>query len=269
MAGLTGTFPFKLLLSRPKPSPPSPLTLSSFNSKLLALRLCNPNFFTPSPQVSAALRPTSARYGGPRGFSRSTETDDDDDEALDLSTVRSATVRLIDAQQNMVGVVPKSEAIQMAEVAELDLVILSPDAEPPVVRIMDYDKYRYELQKKKRGQQKKTAASRMDLKVLKMGYNIDIHDYTVRLKAAKKFLKDGDKVKVIVNLKGRENEFRNNAIELIRRFQNDVGELAIEASKNFRERNIYIILSPNKAVLQKAQEPPEQNEAVNEVSAGV
>ncbi|XP_057508892.1 translation initiation factor IF3-4, chloroplastic-like isoform X3 [Actinidia eriantha] len=241
MAGLTGTFPFKLLLSRPKPSPPSPLTLSSFNSKLLALRLCNPNFFTPSPQVSAALRPTSARYGGPRGFSRSTETDDDDDEALDLSTVRlprysdddaalditsirSATVRLIDAQQNMVGVVPKSEAIQMAEVAELDLVILSPDAEPPVVRIMDYDKYRYELQKKKRGQQKKTAASRMDLKVLKMGYNIDIHDYTVRLKAAKKFLKDGDKVKVIVNLKGRENEFRNNAIELIRRFQNDVGE---------------------------------------------
>ncbi|GFS34856.1 translation initiation factor 3 protein [Actinidia rufa] len=197
MAGLTGTFPFKLLLSRPKPPPPSPsppLTLSSFNSKLLALRLCNPNFFTPSPQVSAAIRPTSARYGGPRGFSRSTEVDDDDDEALDLSTVRSATVRLIDAQQNMVGVVPKSEAIQMAEVAELDLVILSPDAEPPVVRIMDYE------------------------------YNIDIHDYTVRLKAAKKFLKDGDKVKVIVNLKGRENEFRNNAIELIRRFQNDVGE---------------------------------------------
>ncbi|PSS08351.1 Translation initiation factor IF-3 like [Actinidia chinensis var. chinensis] len=114
------------------------------------------------------------------------------------------------------------------------------------------------------------TASKMDLKELKMGqlkwYNIDIHDYTVR---AKKFLKDGDKVKVIVNLKGRENEFRNNAIELIRRFQNDVGELAIEASKNFRERNIYIILTPNKAVLQKAQEPPKQNETVNEVSAGV
>ncbi|KAL7229622.1 hypothetical protein ACSBR2_008183 [Camellia fascicularis] len=84
---------------------------------------------------------------------------------------------------------------------------------------MDYNKYRYELQKKKREQQKKSIANRVDLKELKMGYNID-----VRLKAARKFLNDGDKVKIIVNLKGRENEFRNNAIELIRRFQNDVGE---------------------------------------------
>ncbi|XP_015163873.1 translation initiation factor IF-3-like [Solanum tuberosum] len=67
----------------------------------------------------------------------------------------------------------------------------------------------------------------MDLKELKMGYNIDSHDYSVRLKAAQKFLKDGDKVKIIVNLKGRENEFRNNAIELLRRFQNDVGEVSM------------------------------------------
>ena len=104
-----------------------------------------------------------------------------------------------------------------------------------------------------------------------MGYNIDVHDYTVRLKAARKFLNDGDKVKIIVNLKGRENEFRNNAIELIRRFQNDVGELATEESKNFRDRNIFIVLAPNKAVVQKAQEPPKKKEksAVNEVSAGV
>ncbi|GFY88772.1 hypothetical protein Acr_06g0007120 [Actinidia rufa] len=104
MAGLTGTFPFKPLLSRPKPPP---LSLSLFTSKLFALRLSIPNFFTPSSQFSAAIRPTSASYGGPGGFSRSTESDYDDDEALDISTV---------------GVVPKSEAIQMAEVAELDLV---------------------------------------------------------------------------------------------------------------------------------------------------
>ncbi|KAJ8747614.1 hypothetical protein K2173_014476 [Erythroxylum novogranatense] len=198
----------------------------------------------------------------------------------------------------MVGVVSKSEAIQMAADAELDLVVLSPDADPPVVRIMDYNKYRYEQQKKKREQQKKSAASRMDLKELKMGYNIDQHDYEVRLKAARKFLKDGDKVisvvsllwhipsillaqllieicvlqvKVIVNLKGRENDFRNIAIELIRRFQNDVGELGSEESKNFRDRNIFIILVPNKAVLQKAQGLPKKKEksAVNEVSAGV
>lgn len=170
----------------------------------------------------------------------------------------------------MVGIVTKFQALQMAEDAELDLVILSPDADPPVVRIMDYNKYRYELQKKKKDQQKKSAAGRMDLKELKMGYNIDVHDYSVRLKAAQKFLKDGDKVKVMVNLKGRENEFRNNAIELLRRFQNDLGELATEENKNFRDRNIFIILVPNKATLQKAQEQPKKKDkTANEVSASV
>ncbi|XP_052887057.1 translation initiation factor IF3-4, chloroplastic-like [Gossypium arboreum] len=105
-----------------------------------------------------------------------------------------------------------------------------------------------------------------------LGYNIDQHDYSVRLKAARKFLNDGDKVKVIVNLKGRENEFRNMAMELIRRFQNDVGELATEESKNFKDRNIFIVLVPNKAVLQKAQQDPGKKKdkpTKNEVSAGV
>uniref|UniRef100_A0A2C9VME1 Translation initiation factor 3 C-terminal domain-containing protein n=2 Tax=Manihot esculenta TaxID=3983 RepID=A0A2C9VME1_MANES len=103
-----------------------------------------------------------------------------------------------------------------------------------------------------------------------MGYNIDQHDYDVRLRAARKFLKDGNKVKVIVNLKGRENDFRNIAIELIRCFQNDIGELATEESKKFRDRNIFITLVPNK-VLQKTQEPPRKKDksAINEVSAGV
>ncbi|CAK9168881.1 unnamed protein product [Ilex paraguariensis] len=75
----------------------------------------------------------------------------------------------------------------------------------------------------------------------------------------------------MVNLKGRENEFRNNAIELIRRFQNDIGELATEESKTFRERTISIVLVPNKTVVQKAQEPPKKKEksTVTEVSAGV
>lgn len=171
----------------------------------------------------------------------------------------------------MVGVLSIDDAIKMAEDVELDLVILSPEADPPVVRIMNYSKYRYEQQKKKRGQQKKSAASRMDLKELKMGYNIDEHDYSVRLRAAQKFLKDGDKVKVIVNLKGRENEFRNMAIELITRFQNDVGEVGLEEVKNFRDRNIFIILVPNKAAAQKTQEAPKKKDktAKDEVSASV
>ncbi|XP_076933260.1 translation initiation factor IF3-4, chloroplastic-like [Bidens hawaiensis] len=203
----------------------------------------------------------SCRYGGGSNSrlqdSRQSPRDDDD-QPLDVDTIRSNTVRLIDDQQNMVGIASKAAAIQMAEDAELDLVILSPDADPPVVKLMDYNKYRYEQQKKKREQQKKSAALRMDQKELKMGYNIDVHDYSVRLRAAQKFLKDGDKVKVIVNLKGRENEFRNNAVELLNRFRNDIGELGIEESKNLRDRNMFMVLIPNKVVVQKEKEPPKK-----------
>ncbi|KAL0428089.1 UNVERIFIED_CONTAM: Translation initiation factor IF3-4, chloroplastic [Sesamum latifolium] len=298
MAGLTSTVnhPCKSQLAKP-------LKPFAFNVHSFSFRLHRPTT-TRCPAISTTFTTISARYGGGGGggggggFRRSQPTED---EALDISSIRSDTVRLIDEQQKMVGIVSKAQAFKMAEDAELDLVILSPDADPPVVRIMDYkipyllsvshqfpqliimgsvlmycghdlcSKYRYEQQKKKRDQQKKSAASRMDLKELKMGYNIDVHDYSVRLKAAQKFLKDGDKVKVIVNLKGRENEFRNNAIELIRRFQNDIGELATEENKNFRDRNIFIVLVPNKAVAQKSQEPPKKkdNSVENEVSASV
>ncbi|GMY35598.1 translation initiation factor IF3-4, chloroplastic [Fagus crenata] len=275
MAGITSSFRFKPLITGTTKTTPSPL-----ESKLFGHRFYNPNSIN-SNSVSFSSTSTistiTARYGGGSrpsgsgGSRRYQKIQVEEDPALNISSIRSATVRLIDEEQNMVGVVPTSEAIQIAEKAELNLVILSPDATPPVVKIMDYNKYRYEQQKKKKEQQKKSAANRMDLKELKMGYNIDQHDYSVRLKAARKFLNDGDKVKVIVNLKGRENDFRNIAIELLRRFQNEVGELATEEVKNFRDRNIFIILVPNKALQQKAQEPPKKKdkEAVNEVSASV
>ncbi|EOY31474.1 Translation initiation factor 3 protein isoform 1 [Theobroma cacao] len=268
MAGITTSFPFKPLPTRPTKT--IPLLRSSLESKLFGLHFRNANSFSSSSSSLHCSAAITARYGGDSRFSgpgRSRRNDED--QALDISGIRSDSVRLIDEQQNMVGIVSKSQAVEMAEDAELDLVILSPDADPPVVRIMDYNKYKYEQQKKKKLQQKKT--NRMDLKELKMGYNIDQHDYSVRLKAARKFLKDGDKVKVIVNLKGRENEFRNMAMELIRRFQNDVGELAAEESKNFRDRNIFIVLVPNKALLQKAQDPGKKKDkpTKNEVSAGV
>ncbi|KAG9137389.1 hypothetical protein Leryth_017722 [Lithospermum erythrorhizon] len=263
MAGLTTTFTTKLHL-------PKPISLNYPSANLFGICLnyhnCNPTL-----TISTSLVCT-ARYGGggggrgpPRGAPKVEE-----DEALNISSIRSDKVRLIDDKQNMVGVVSKFEAVKMAEDAGLNLVILSPEADPPVVKIMDYDKYRYEQQKKKKEQQKKSLASRMDLKELKMGYNIDVHDYSVRLRAAKKFLKDGDKVKIIVSLKGRENEFRNKAIELIKRFQEEVGELAVEENKNFRDRNIFIILVPNKAVVPKAEEQPKRKMATTtEVSTSV
>ncbi|KAL8149631.1 translation initiation factor IF3-2, chloroplastic-like [Apium graveolens] len=236
--------------------------------------------FSQSSTISISHNSVTARYGGAGNFPRPSSGDsrrnrkggsDDDDQALNISSIRSDTVRLIDEKQNMIGIVSKNEALQRAEDAELDLVILSPDADPPVLRLMDYNKFKYEQQKKKRDQQKKSAAHRMDLKELKMGYNIDVHDYSVRLKAALKFLKAGDKVKVVVQLKGRESDFRNKAIELIRRFQSDIGELAVEESKSFRERSMTLVMVPNKVVtVQKPPESPKKNEtSANEVSAAV
>ncbi|XP_028949725.2 translation initiation factor IF3-2, chloroplastic-like [Malus domestica] len=287
MAGIaTGFASLPMLSSRATTSKPTPcpLSLSSAESKHFGglLRFnssCFVNSSSFSSLSSTVCSRITARFGGgPRYDNSSNDSrrsrkgdSSNEDEALDISSVKSDTVRLIDAKQNMVGVVSKSEAIRLADDAELDLVILSAEADPPVLRIMDYNKYRYEQQKKKRDQQKKSAASRMDLKELKMGYNIDQHDYSVRLRAAQKFLKDGDKVKVIVNLKGREKWFRDIAVELIQKFQSDVGELATEESRHFSEKMMTMVLVPNKAVLQKPQEPPKKKEspAVKEISAGV
>ncbi|XP_013631566.1 translation initiation factor IF3-4, chloroplastic isoform X2 [Brassica napus] len=305
MAGITSTVGFNAVFAGITKT--LPFSVSSIDSKLYGLRLSTAELPIPSsPRRGLAV---TCRYGGGGGggyrFSgdsrRGRPKEAEVDEALDIASIRSATVRLIDGQQNMLGLVSKDEAVRRAEDAELDLVcvtniplqcfftcgalaswcvrfqvILSPDADPPVVKMMDYSKYRYEQQKKKKDQQKKTT--RMDLKELKMGYNIDQHDYSVRMKAAQKFLQDGDKVKVIVSMKGRENEFRNIAIELLRRFQTEVGELATEESKNFRDRNLFIILVPNKEMIKKPQEPSSrkkkkiaaENEvlpAENEVSA--
>ncbi|KAL6633389.1 hypothetical protein ACP70R_026060 [Stipagrostis hirtigluma subsp. patula] len=208
--------------------------------------------------------------GGGGGWGRRDRGPDPDyDPALDIERIESSTVRLLDEQKQMVGVVSVSEAVQIAENNDLILAILSLDGDPPVLRLFeekDYKKHKYEQQKKKKIQQKRSVAKRMGLKELKMGYNIDIHDYSVRLKAARKFLKAGDKVKIMVNLKGRENLYKKEAIELIRRFQNDVGELATEESKNFAERNIYVVLVPNKIAIQKEQDELNKKDTVKEDS---
>ncbi|KAE9462560.1 hypothetical protein C3L33_05530, partial [Rhododendron williamsianum] len=233
MAGLTtSTFPFKpastfSLLSRLHKPPPLSLSLNSY-SNIFGLRLC----YRKSPSLRTSI---TARYGGGGGGGSSRD---------DYGSRQEAS----DDDEDDVGVVSKNEAIQMAEDAELDLVILSPDANPPVVKIMNY-----------------SSIQSVD------SYNIDVHDYAVRLKAANKFLKEGDKVKVIVNLKGRENQFRKNAVELLKRFQNDVGELATQETMNLQDKNMYMVLVPNKAAAQRVQvlQKEKEKEAAKEVSAGV
>jgi translation initiation factor IF-3 len=133
-------------------------------------------------------------------------------------------VRVIDdATKEVIGVMSSDEALDVAEEAGLDLVLMSPEADPPVCRLMNYSKYKYEQEKKQRETRKRAAATKVELKELKMRYNIDVHDYGVRLKAAKKFLDGGDRVKVICQFRGRENEFRDLGRDMFVRFVEDVG----------------------------------------------
>ncbi|CAM0943492.1 unnamed protein product [Alopecurus aequalis] len=218
---------------------------SSSSSRSMAARRGRPKRFVAVARYSS--------YGSDEddeeeGGGRNRAPEQEQDPALDIERITSSTVRLLDAKKDMVGVISVSEAVRIADENDLILAILSLDGDPPVLRLFEekeYKKHKYEQQKKKRVQQKRSVAKRMGLKELKMG---------VRLRAAKKFLKSGDKVKIVVNLKGRENLYKKQAIELLRRFQTDVGELATEGSKNFAERNIYLILVPNKLAIQKEQD---------------
>jgi len=140
---------------------------------------------------------------------------------------------------------PTAKALAMAEEEGLDLFCMTPDADPPVCKIVDYGKYKYQKSRKEKEAQKKTAQSRVDQKELKMRYNIGSNDYNVRLNKAIKFLSKGDKVRVLCQFKGREMEFKEIAMELYIKFANDLEEHAmLESKPNIEGRQMVMVLAP-------------------------
>lgn len=137
------------------------------------------------------------------------------------------------------------EALQIAQDKEFDLVLVSDKADPPVCRIMDYGKFKFEQEKKAREAKKKQHTS--DVKEVKMRYKIEEHDYNVRLRNAQKFLKHGDKVKATVIFKGREIQHTDLAHQLLRRLADDLEELGEVQQRPKKEgRNMIMILAPRK-----------------------
>ena len=122
----------------------------------------------------------------------------------------------------MIGVVEFAQALQAAEEAGLDLVEVSPNADPPVCKIIDHGKFKYEEQKKKNLARKKQKI--VDVKEIKMRPGIDIHDYETKMRSMKKFLEEGDKVKVTVRFRGREMLHPNLGMDVLKRVQGDVEE---------------------------------------------
>ena len=152
---------------------------------------------------------------------------------------------MIDENGENHGVVPTIKALKMAEDADLDLVLISPNQEPPVAKILDYGKYKYELAKKAKEAKKKQHV--VEIKEVKMRYKIDVHDYEVRIKAASKFISQGNKVKGVVMLRGREMQHSNLAFDLANRFIQDMLEKAdvgavLEKKPQLEGRNVTFFL---------------------------
>lgn len=151
---------------------------------------------------------------------------------------------MIDDEGNNHGVVPTSKALLMAQDRDLDLVVVSPNQEPPVAKILDYGKYKYEMAKRAKEAKKKQKV--VEIKEIKIRYKIDVHDYQVRIKSIKKFLAEGNKVKIVVMLRGREMQHSQLAYDLAERFLTDLSDvkMTVERKPSLEGRNVITILAP-------------------------
>ncbi|HXK22510.1 MAG TPA: translation initiation factor IF-3 [Myxococcota bacterium] len=162
--------------------------------------------------------------------------------------IRAPEIRVIDAEGQQLGVMTPDDAIQKAEEVGLDLVEVAPAARPPVCRIMDYGRYKYE-QKKKSGKGKGHAAS---LKEVKLRPRTDQHDLDFKLKNARRFLLDGDKVKITVMYRGRELVHREIGRKQLDRVVELLGAIAVvESSPRMEGRLLSMILVPNREVIEQ------------------
>ncbi len=160
--------------------------------------------------------------------------------------IRFPEIRVVDSDGTQLGIITPQEAMDIANERELDLVLVSDKANPPVCRIMDHGKYKFEQEKRAREARKKQHSA--EVKEVKMRYKIEEHDYNVRLNNAKKFLKAGDKVKATITFRGREIQHSDLARQLLQRLANDLGDLAeIHQSPKREGRNMMMLISPKKA----------------------
>lgn len=159
--------------------------------------------------------------------------------------IRADEIRLIGAEGENVGVVTPSRALAMAEDAGLDLVEISPNANPPVCKIMDFGKYKYETQKKEAEARKKQKT--IEVKEVKFRPNTDTHDYDVKMRNVFKFLDNGDKVKVTLRFRGREMAHLNLGRELLERVAADVeGQGKVENMPKMEGRQMIMMIGPVK-----------------------
>ncbi|NLY87295.1 MAG: translation initiation factor IF-3 [Clostridiales bacterium] len=159
--------------------------------------------------------------------------------------IRASEVRVIDETGEMRGVMSLDEALDLAEQADLDLVNISPNADPPVCKILDFGKLRYEQQKKEKSAKKNQHVT--EVKEIRLSTSIEDHDIQVKAKTAIKFLKEGAKLKVSLRFKGRQRNYSDLGVEVMQRFAEIVSEYAvIEKEPKMEGRRMNMFLAPKK-----------------------
>jgi translation initiation factor IF-3 len=157
--------------------------------------------------------------------------------------IESHQVRLVDESGDMVGVVPLNEALERAADVGLDLVEVSPNADPPVCKILDHGKFKYEAQKKANAQRKKQKV--IEIKEIKMRPNIDSNDYNTKMRKVHAFLAEGDKVKVTMRFRGREMAHQDIAMNVLEQVRDEVGEAAkVEQFPRMEGRQMVMVMAP-------------------------
>ena len=157
--------------------------------------------------------------------------------------IRAPEIRLIGADGENVGVVTPERALTMAEEAGLDLVEISPNATPPVCKIMDYGKFKYETQKKEAEARKNQKI--IEIKEVKFRPGTDTHDYEVKMRSVQKFLENGDKVKITMRFRGREMAHQHLGMELLAKVKAEFADVAkVESEPRLEGRQMVMVLSP-------------------------
>lgn len=171
--------------------------------------------------------------------------------------IRDREVRVIGADGSQLGVMETRNAQKMAEDADLDLVKIAPQGNPPVVKIMDYGKYRFELQKKEKEARKNQKI--VETKEIRLSLHIDVGDFNTKLTHAKKFLANGDKLKVSIRFRGREMAHQSQGLDVHRRFAEALPEAVVERPPKVEGRTMIMFLAPV-----KEKEPPKGGQKKDE-----
>lgn len=159
--------------------------------------------------------------------------------------IRFKEVQVIDEQGQKVGKIPTSKALELAMSKNLDLVLVSGNVDNPVCKIMNYGKHKFEQAKREKESRKKQKT--IECKEIRVTPNIEIHDFTFKAKNAKKFLEDGNKVKITVRFRGREVNYVKSGEDVLNNFIKELSDISTLEKKPFLEgKNMFIILAPNK-----------------------